>query len=228
MVFPPISTSQVRRLQCLWNIATAYHAFTPTSIPDAHGPRFVNTKNYLRALDEVSRSKASVLNLSLGGTAKSRTEEDLFKKLAKADIFVAAAMGNSYPHGNPTNYPAAFSGVCGVAASNEVNDRASFSNTGRHTFIAAPGTNILSTVSTQNSPACPFQCKNGTSMATPYVAAAAALVRAKHPQLTARQTAKVLEKSAVPGLGQKSTRSQSHGYGLLNLEKALSFNVATL
>jgi subtilisin family serine protease len=197
--------------------------------PDKDGYRYVDFDDYARALNEVAKSGARVLNLSLGGSASSRTERLLFDQLAKAGVFVAAAMGNEYEDGNPVEYPAAYRNVHAVCAVDEVGDRATFSNTGRHAFISAPGMNVLSTMPTDGG-AYPFGCLDGTSMATPHVSAAAALLLGKFPDLTVPELAAVLAGTAETARGQKAgKRSSEFGYGMLRLDSALRpSKVATL
>src|SRR5204863_9645567 len=85
---------------------------------------------YYRALRYVI-GKAQVLNLSLGGE-KDLAEIDILHDVIDAGVVVIAAMGNEYEEGNPTEYPAAIPEVCAVGATDELDKRASFSNTGRH------------------------------------------------------------------------------------------------
>ena len=83
-------------------------------------------------------------------------------------------MGNEYEDGNPTEYPASYPNVIAVGAINEASNRAPFSNTGNHIALAAPGTNILSTLPMKQSVArkaedTRYAAWSGTSMATPHV-----------------------------------------------------------
>ena len=68
-------------------------------------------------------------------------------------------------------YPAAYSNVMAVAATDRHDQPASFSNFGDWVDIAAPGRSILSTI-----PGGRYAYKNGTSMATPHVSALAGLL----------------------------------------------------
>lgn len=186
------------------------------------GDYYVDDILYHQALNKARRAGVRVINLSIGGTASSRTESLLFKKLTAASVTVVAAMGNDYLNGNPTEFPAAYPGVLAVAATNEANRRASFSSTGPHVAIAAPGENILSTLPMKAAPPRPDETEyaawDGTSMATPHVTAAAALVLARTPDLRPDEVAKKLTKSATK---LKATKTQV-GAGLLNIQKALS------
>jgi subtilisin family serine protease len=195
--------------------------------PAADGRRYVSFGAYLRALAAVGDSGARVLNLSLGGTARSQTEAAMFRRLHAADVFVVAAMGNEFEIGNPVEYPAAYGGVHGIAAVDELDRRAPFSNTGPHAFLAAPGVNILSTAPTTAPASGPddpaFDVLSGTSMATPHVAAVAALVRAAHPDWDVRAVARHLASTARAASGQRQgRRTHAFGHGIVDLPGALS------
>jgi subtilisin family serine protease len=176
---------------------------------------------YYRALRYVI-GKAEVLNLSLGGE-KDPAEIDILRDVIAAGVVVIAAMGNEYEEGNPTEYPAAIREVCAVGATDELDKRAPFSNTGRHIDLVAPGVNILSTTPTFNyddDGEQDYDAWDGTSMATPYVAGAAALILAKWPDLTPAQVIRKLTGSADRVAGAVRG-SAAYGAGRLNCEKAL-------
>lgn len=176
---------------------------------------------YYRALRYVI-GRAQVLNLSLGGE-KDPAEIDVLKDVIAAGVVVVAAMGNEHDQGNPTEYPAAIPGVCAVGASDELDRRASFSNTGRHIALVAPGVAILSTTPVfryDGDGEREFDSWDGTSMATPHVAAAAALLLAKSPDLTPAQVIKKLTSAADRVSGAKKG-STAYGAGRLNVERLL-------
>lgn len=189
------------------------------------GDFYVDGECYLQALNAVIREGVRVVNLSLGGTESSQTEALLFRRLERRGIIVVAAMGNEYEEGNPTEYPAAYEGVCSVGALAENGRRARFSNTGRHIDLVAPGSNILSTAPTKDSPYLDetnYASWSGTSMATPYVAAATALVATRYPDKDASQIKEHLRQTTtrLAAMGSRAWTS-AYGTGLLNLQKAL-------
>ena len=193
--------------------------------PESDGEFYVDGERYLRALGEAPNAGVRVINLSIGGTASSRTEQLLFRRLEQRGVMVAAAMGNEYREGNPTEYPGAYDTVFAVGSLAENGRRSSFSNTGAHIALVAPGSNILSTLPIKASPyldETEYGSWSGTSMATPHVSGAAALVAAKHANLSAVEIKAKLRDSArkLPVMKQKWTRE--YGAGLLDLKTLLS------
>ena len=196
--------------------------------PAPDGEYYVDELFYQRALNGARNAGVRAVNLSIGGGARSRTEELLFRRLVQSGAVVVAAMGNEFDEGNPIEYPAAYSGVVAVGALDEASRRALFSNTGRHIALSAPGVNILSTLPMKTSPArkkidTQYNAWSGTSMATPHVTAGAALVIAKHPDWTPAQVADRLKATGtkVPEMRGKN-KTNEHGAGLLNLKDGLS------
>ena len=195
--------------------------------PDDDGNFLVDTELFQRALKAAEGKGLHALNLSIGGTERQRVEELLIRRLIRRGVTVCAAMGNEYETcGDPIEYPAAVEGVVAVGAIGEDRRRASFSNTGKHIDLVAPGVNILSTVPLRRSrwrPETEYACWEGTSMATPHVAAAAAMVARANPSFGPADVRDHLRRTAMrlrPMRGRKWTRE--YGSGLLDLAAALS------
>ena len=193
--------------------------------PDG-GEYYVDTPAYYSALQAAANAGISSLNLSIGGFQRARTEDLLLQRLIRRGVTVCAAMGNEFQDGNPTEYPAAFSGVVSVGALAEDRRRSAFSNTGKHIDLVAPGSHILSTLPTKRSDfrdEVKYASWSGTSMATPHVAAAAALVAARHPELGPSEIAARLRDTAakLPGM-RSSAFTKEYGNGLLDLAAALA------
>lgn len=158
---------------------------------------------------------AGIINLSLGGTYDKSTKVAVDYAVSKRRVVVAAS-GNS---GNGVvSYPAGFANVMAVAASTSSDGIAGFSSFGHHLDVAAPGQDILSTV-----PGNGFAYASGTSMASPYAAAAVALIRsaAADRQLGSVDAQRALEMTAIDiGTPGKDVTS---GAGRINPYRALCF-----
>lgn len=200
---------------------------------------------YHRALADCADEGVDVVNLSIGGTAPPDPQElQLFNLLAASGTAVCAAMGNERSIGSPTSYPAAIQDVIAIGATS-VNDAvAAFSNRGDHIAIAAPGKGIWSTLPTYDGQSDfaavhlpdgsvkegkpsrrerDYDSWDGTSMATPHVAAASALYIAKNGRSDGPTVKLALQKSAdrVAGMGGKAFHPD-YGAGRLNLLKLLT------
>ena len=157
---------------------------------------------------------AKVISMSLGGgdsaTLKAAVVNAWKGGGATGSVLVAAA-GND---GDGTlNYPAAYPEVVSVAATDQNDARASFSNANADVEIAAPGVNVLSTI-----PGGQYAELSGTSMATPHASGAAGVLWTLFPADTAAGIRSRLT-SAVDDLGPAG-RDPSFGFGRINLCKA--------
>jgi subtilisin family serine protease len=102
--------------------------------------------------------------------------------LAKG-VSVVVAAGNEGANGDPVEYPAASPGVIAVGAVDVAGIHPSWSSSGSHLAVVAPGVGILSTVPLSASPTG-YASWSGTSMAAPFVSATVALLRHAQPTLT--------------------------------------------
>jgi thermitase len=124
---------------------------------------------------------------------------------------IVAAAGNA---GDSTvNYPAGYAEVVSVAATDNRDAHADFSNTNSEVEVAAPGVDVLSTV-----PGGGYETISGTSMATPHVAGVAGVLRQLFPAENATAIRFRLD-AAVNDLGPAG-RDTSFGFGRVNLCKA--------
>lgn len=162
-----------------WNVKIAALKFL-----NASGSGY--TSNAVRALDYAVRMGIKITNNSWGGGGASTALSNAIQRAqAAGHIFVAAA-GNDASNNDavgsfPANY--AFDNVVSVAATDRNDRLASFSNYGATTVdLAAPGVSILST-----TPNNAYATYSGTSMATPHVAGAMALVWDANPNWTYSQ-----------------------------------------
>ncbi|MCI0364602.1 MAG: S8 family serine peptidase [Phycisphaerales bacterium] len=156
---------------------------------------------------------ADIINLSLGGADQDPTEILLIERAIRRNRIVVAAMGNEKQEGNPTSYPAVIDRVIAVGASDRNDKPARFSNTGKHILLTAPGVDILSTL-----PGKKYARWDGTSMATPYVSGAVALLLARRKYTPAQVRARLIKTADANGSAEFS---EAIGYGRLNIRKLL-------
>ncbi|MBK1614257.1 peptidase S8 [Rubrivivax gelatinosus] len=149
---------------------------------------------------------AKVVSLSLGGSGScDTTTQTAINGARSRGAVVVVAAGNS--NANAANYsPASCSGVIAVAAVNRSGGRAYYSNYGSVVDVAAPGgdmrsasaNGILSTLNSGSTTpgADSYAYYQGTSMATPHVSGAVALMLARNAALTPDQVESLLKSSA--------------------------------
>lgn len=155
---------------------------------------------------------AQVINLSLGNYMASEFLHDAIKYAYDRDVVIIAASGND--NTIDPGYPAAYPEVLAVAATNANKQRASFSNYGDYIDIAAPGENIASTY-----PGDEYAAMSGTSMASPHVAALAAMIRSANPVLTNFDVMDIIKQTAND-LGPPGY-DPYYGYGQIDVVIAL-------
>ncbi len=128
------------------------------------------TYNIAKAVKYAVSHGAQVINMSFGISGQTQTLKKTIGEAVNAGVTVVASAGN----GNTAvpQYPAAYPGVLGVAATNLTDVKASFSNYGSTIFVSAPGSNIIS-----GYPGGYYAELSGTSFSAPMVAAEAALLR---------------------------------------------------
>lgn len=135
---------------------------------------------------------AKVVNMSFGGPMRTSPDDRAAVSYAMAhDVVLVAATGNL---GSVVSYPAAFPGVVAVGAIDRQGNVWDHSNRGPETTLVAPGVGITSA---GNKSATDYRYANGTSDATAYVSAIAALVRSKYPALSAGQVIRRMITSAA-------------------------------
>lgn len=128
----------------------------------------VNAVNYAINL------KVDIINMSLGSSQNIPELYEIIKKAINNNILVVCAAGNKGDSDYLTNeldYPGAYEEVIEVGAINESLKITSFSNSNHFIDVVAPGENILSTYKNQS-----YATLSGTSMATPHISGALALL----------------------------------------------------
>ena len=159
---------------------------------------------------------AHVINMSFGGSYGGITLQNAVAYAAEKGCVLVASSGNSYI--NEKIYPAAYSQVISVGASDENDNRAVFSTYGK-VDLTAPGNNICST---SNSTSAYYLCLSGTSFSAPFVSALAAQIVLLNPGIKEERVRKIMQMSADdigdPGYDIKT------GWGRINAYRALTEN----
>jgi len=155
-----------------------------------------------------------IINMSLGSTSSSYAQRQVIAELVARGITIVAAAGNENT-GEPC-YPAAYPDVIAVAATDENDNRAWFSNYGGNIVVAAPGVSCYSTYLNED-----YRKLQGTSMASPTVAALMTLGASLYLQHTSDDKSKMREDlyaalvSSCKDLGEPG-KDAYYGYGDLS------------
>lgn len=153
-----------------------------------------------------------IVNISVGGpNASAALQSAVNYAWNKGALIFASAMNEST---TAPYYPAACTHVVAVTASDSYDRLATFSNYGNWVTLAAPGTNILTTMNGGG-----YGYWNGTSFASPIAAGVAALVLATNPKLTNQELLAVLTATA-DDIGDPGFDS-SFGWGRINAARAV-------
>ena len=184
----------------------------------------------------VPTQRADIINLSLGGSFSSQSEQNTLTEVRNQGVIVIAAAGNEST--TTPQYPASYDGVVSVSATTITNDLAPYSNQGATVDVAAPGGNgatdlngdgvgdgVISTMGDDGNPG-PIQfgyaALNGTSMAAPHVAGVAALMKAVHAGLTPQEFDTALQNGDLTDDLGAAGRDDTFGHGLINAQKAVA------
>lgn len=183
--------------------------------------KFLNSAGSGSTSDAIEAVQYSILmgaklsSNSWGGGGYSQALKDAIDAAGAAGmLFVAAAGNDSSDTDIYTNYPSCYpsDSIIAVMATDSSDHKSSFSNYGATTVdIGAPGSSIMSC-----QPGNGYQYLSGTSMATPHVSGACALVWSMDPSLTNLQVKDILLKSV-----DKTLTGQCVSGGRLNVYNAI-------
>jgi thermitase len=157
----------------------------PLRVLDREG--YGTTFHIAEAITYAQENEADVINLSLGTPSWSRLLREKVDEAIGSGVVVVAAAGNynspqpQYPASNgppPLSLASKKDGLLAVTSVSAAEQKSDFANWGTWVDIVAPGEEILSTY-----PVSGYAYWSGTSMATPFVAGEAALIRSEYGQL---------------------------------------------
>lgn len=175
----------------------------------------LDAKGIAQAVHRATAARVDVINLSLSTGTDERELREAIAAAVAADIVVIAAAGNGHDQGDPIPYPAAYPGVLGVGAVDASGHRVATSQVGTYVDLVAPGERVVGA-----QPGGGHAELTGTSLAAPFVAATAALLRQYRPDLDAAGVVRRLLATADPAPGARP--SPDYGYGVLNPLRALT------
>ncbi|MFE9648422.1 S8 family serine peptidase [Streptomyces sp. NPDC006365] len=166
----------------------------------------------IAGMEWAAKSGAKIVSMSLGGTASGPSDvlsETVDQLSASTGTLFVIAAGNSGPGEQTVGTPGIADSALTVGAVDKSDKLASFSSRGPRLGdsavkpeITAPGVAITAARASGTSMGTPvddnYTAANGTSMATPHVAGAAALVAQAHPDWTSQQIKQALATTAKP------------------------------
>jgi PKD repeat protein len=164
---------------------------------------------------------ADVINMSWGGTGSSTTAQNIINWAYGQGVVLVAAAGNN--NASTMFYPAGYTNVIAVAATNSNDTKASFSNYGTWVDISAPGNNIFAT-NYGNT----YANNSGTSMASPIVAGLCGLMLSLNPSLTPTDIRNCLTSTATSISSQNPSYPGELGSGRINANAAMQCISSTL
>lgn len=205
-----------------------FHGIAPgvRVLPVRVSDRDITDDGISRVIDPVGLGKgiryavdqgAKVINLSLSGYHDDKPVRSAIGYAVAHDVLIVTAVGNQQRDGiaRLPSYPASYPGVLGVGAVDIAGARLAGSQTGPYVDLVAPGGSVLGATRRGGQ-----TYVSGTSFATPFVSATAALVRSAWPRLTAAQVAQRLIATATPARGGRD--SQEYGAGIVNPFRAVT------
>jgi len=198
-----------------------------------------NAPEIAKAIEAAVADGMDVINLSLGEPEIAAARDIVVKAIAgaaDAGVVPVIAAGNDFDDfgrgsvGSPGSAAKAITAAASTTGRNAPPDQiASFSSSGPTPVslemkpdVTAPGANVLSSVPAREGTWATF---SGTSMATPHIAGAAALLKERHPSWTVAQIKSALEQTGVPvqqggSAGTSETSPMREGGGRIDLVRA--------
>jgi len=183
----------------------------PLKTADSNGWSYLS--DMLRAIEYAREKKVDVINLSMGSRVYSDIENEVIQKAINDGVVVVSSAGNDSD--SFYNYPASYDNVISVGATDENNNKTSFSNYNNKVSLSAPGQNILTT-----NRAGGYSYYSGTSFSTPIVSAMAAIIKSVRPDLSPQDIKIILQNNSLD-LGRTGL-DNDFGYGKVDAYKTIS------
>ena len=179
-----------------------------------------------KAIRYAADNGAKIMNYSFGGSSSAPVQKNAIDYAYGKGVILFASAGNG--NTSTPDYSASYDNVVSIAATNNKDEKAGFSNFNNKVDLSAPGVDILSTMPTypvgsNSGPSGRLQnydYMSGTSMASPVAAGVAALIRWRNPGLSPLAVESIMDTSAVDlgDIGFDTT----FGVGRVNLAAALN------
>lgn len=174
--------------------------------------------NYVAAQAVANPNRRYAINCSWRMNGDHAGVHNAIINAVNNNVVVVFAAGNSNRDTDVTpEYPGVYPEVIAVAATDQQDKKASFSNYGTNVDVSAPGVNIYSAYLNDA-----YAFLGGTSMASPHVAGLAALIWSRNRTLTNQQVRQIIESTCDNIDAQNPTFVGKLGKGRINAFKALS------
>src|SRR5438093_512504 len=196
--------------------SSAPRSTTPARPPQSRRIRYIQTNGLGQDSDVIAGviwaavHDADVILMAFSNPNYSDSLQEAIDYAWSKDVLLVAAVGNDGV--NAPSFPAGDRGVIGVSATDENDQLAAFSNYGASVFLAAPGTDILTT-----DLFGAYSTTTGTSSSAAIVAGAAAQLMTFDPMLTNGIVVGRLARNADPAGPQEQT-----GNGRINFARAFA------
>jgi serine protease len=167
----------------------------------------------LRAIQGCIDNGSKIISMSIGGGPNSAIFRNAYERVYNEGVLLVSASGNQGQ--SVHDYPASYTTVISVGAVDEYGNRADFSNYSDQLELMAPGARIKSTYVNGA-----YRFLSGTSMATPYVAGAFALVWGYFPNCSNNQMRNVFARTARRISQDPNGCDEKNGYGIIQTKAA--------
>jgi subtilisin len=157
--------------------------------------------------------KANIINISFGTPNESGLLDKALDSAEEAGILIVAAAGNQGSRAH--HYPASSGGTIAVASVDTSFAKSAFSNYGSEIQVDAAGANIRAAAAGGG-----YAVWSGTSVATPFVSGAAALVWSTHPQMEGDAVGERLRETAQSVDAYNPNYVGLLGGGLIDMARA--------